>query len=118
MIFGIVPLQEKTVLYFENGTIEIIDVVSSKYINKYGYRNRMQYGSNKSYKAPIIIDDELFYPTRSKRNKECVWINGKMLFSEQLLEHISVLNQFDHMITEEMIIKIGVKYLKTRNYRI
>ena len=114
MIISIVPIRNKTILYIEDGTIEIIDMVSSKFIKDYGYRSAILKGPNQIYKKPIMIQGELFYPTRSRRDKRCIWINARTAYSEKLLKHIAVLQHFDASITASMIVKIGLKYLKTR----
>ena len=88
-------------------------MVSSKFVKEYGYV-RANLRGPKAYKMPIMIWNDLFYPTRSKRDKRCIWINARTAFSERLLKHVAVLRHFDSSITSGMVVRMGEKYLKTR----
>ncbi|MCD8027784.1 MAG: hypothetical protein LUF02_03795 [Erysipelotrichaceae bacterium] len=54
-------------IYFGDGHCEVLDEKIEDYIGKEKSRAR--------YKAPIEVYGQFLYPTKDKKEKDCVWVN-------------------------------------------
>lgn len=99
--------EESTLLYFFDGSIKIYALTVHRFLKKY----QEDYDAA-IYKRPISMFKEIFIPSCSPRNKNCVWINIQVFRMDTVISHCQNLKKYKVLLILESIYLVYLRIIE------